>query len=107
LIFDATAIDFASPATRDYDIAPRVIDTSASDADVALTSVYGLFYLEDADRMYVSVGIQGDGSKPNRVVVYENVSSAATNGRVAPSRTIQWTHRSTYYPPQPLWVTRY
>ncbi len=107
LIFDANAIDFGSAATRDYDIVPRVIDASASDADIAATSVYGLFYLEEADRMYVSVGIQGDGSKPNRVVVYENVSAAATNGRVAPARTIQWTHRSTYYPPQALWVTRY
>lgn len=107
LIFDASAVDFESAAKRDYDLTPKVIDASASDADIPLTSVYGLFYLEEADRMYVSVGIQGDGSKPNRVVVYENVSAAATNGRVAPARTIQWTNRSTYYPPQPLWVTRY
>ncbi len=107
LLFDANAIDMESAATRDYDIAPRVIDASESDATLADTSVYGLFYLEEQDRMYVSVGIRGDGSKANRVVVYENVSSAATNGRVAPARTIQWTTRSTYYPPQPLWVTRY
>ena len=107
LLFDANAIDFESAATRDYDIAPKVIDASASDADLADTSVYGLFYLEEEDRMYVSIGIKGPGSMPNRVVVYENVSAAATNGRVAPARTIQWTHRSTYYPPQPLWVTRY
>jgi hypothetical protein len=57
LIFDVNVIDFGLVVMCDYDIVFRVIDVSVSDADVATTSVYGLFYLEETDCMYVLVGI--------------------------------------------------
>src|SRR5262249_18491724 len=109
LIFDLSGVDLASPPAE-IDLAPRVLDASSSDAEIPHTSVYGLFYVPEADRLYVSVGYANMGPKPgtppNGVFVYEGVSDPAVTGRAAPARKIGWSSSNKYFPPQPLWVTR-
>lgn len=109
LIYDFSSVDLDSPPPE-LDLAPRVIDASASDADIPSTSVYGLFYVPEADRLYVSVGYANMGPKPgtppNGVAVYDGVTSKDVSGRVKPSRVIGWASGNQYFPPQPLWVTR-
>ncbi len=111
LLFDLADVDLDAPGPLDRDLSPRVIDVSDSDATVPNHSVYGLFYLPENDRLYVSVGFArggpNPGTPPNAVKVYDGVSARTVSGRVAPARLIHWTNGDVYFPPQPLWVTRY
>ncbi|MBI3071406.1 MAG: hypothetical protein HYY84_04680 [Deltaproteobacteria bacterium] len=109
---------------------------SANGSDIYHWSTYGLFYMADKDRLFVangynpggtSTGSGGpqSGSPKNVVRVYDGISDAglwANAGlwvdagtttdagraiRISPTRTIYWSSGATYYPPQPMWVTRY
>lgn len=111
LVYDLSKVDLENAGPMDLDLAPRVIDVSTLDADIPAWSVYGLFYVGAEDRLYVSTGhaMMGPsvGSPPNAVKVYDGVSSPMFSGREQPSRLIHWQNGNIYFPPQPLWVTRY
>jgi hypothetical protein len=108
LIFDLSAVDLDAPVSPELDLEPRVIDVSSSDADVDRYSVYGLFFVERDDELYVSVGYADGGPRPgtppNGVRVFGGASSASVSGRAAASRVIEWQSGGQYFPPQPLWV---
>lgn len=111
LIFDMKDVDFQAKPPVHLDLAPRVIDVSTSDADVAQWSVYGLFYVPEVDRLYVATGFAMGGPQagtpPNAVLVFDGVSSPSVMGRAEPTQRIHWGNGDTYFPPQPLWVTRH
>lgn len=96
----------------------KYLEINETDSDEHQWSAYGLFYLPNKDRLYVSGGYaayatedHGGGppseSPPSEVKVYDNVSDSGFSGRETPARVIQWSNGSDYYPPQGLWVTEY
>lgn len=100
--------------TETLDLAPRVlsIHEAEDDSDIGQWSAYGLFYRPEGDRMFVAAGYTPMGppaanSDQHAVKVYEAVSDPATQGRVPPVAEIRWTNVDQYFPPQPLWVTRW
>lgn len=117
LIFDTSGVDLTPAAPMRRDLPARVlrINEVEDDSDARQWSVYGLFYLSDADRLYVSCGFANPpmgmmmsggprpGSPPNVVRVYEGASGLT--GRPPADRTIAWQSGELYFPPQPLWVT--
>lgn len=111
LIFDLSAVDLDVAGPVVLDLAPRVLDVSASEMEIPNWSVYGLFFVPEDDALYVSTGFAMMGPKPgtppNGVKVYEGVTSPSVSGRVPPAKIVTWTNGMTYFPPQPLWVTKY
>lgn len=119
LFYDLSSV---TSATQDWDLAPtRVlhIHEQADGSDAAYWSAYGLFYLPTKDRLYVAAGYNDPrpaslnggapdpGAPPNEIKIYDGVSLTHFAGLMTPTRTIHWDSASTYYPPQPLWVTEY
>lgn len=117
LMFDLNSINLNPSMPATHNLTPRVVQINelASDLDTINHNLYGLFWDEDRDIMYISDGYSGGtvgmaggpqlGSPPNMIKIYENISDTSVHGIVTPARTICWTNGSTYYPPQPIWVT--
>lgn len=93
------------------DLAPRVLEINETGTDTAEWSAYGLFYVPQDDRLYVSAGYTPGGpaadSEQHAIKVYEGVSEPGFSGRVMPVREIRWDSYAQYFPPQPLWVQRW
>jgi hypothetical protein len=62
-----------------------------------------VFHDAEGDRLFIASKGPG-GSPPNAIKVYDGVSSSS--GRARPARAIHWPSGGTYFPPQPLWVSR-
>lgn len=122
LIFDLSGVNLAPAIVpTDYTaLAPRVlqINQNADNSDQYDWSCYGLFYLAEQDRLYVSAGHTqggtattsgppGTGLTDHAVRVYDGVSASSVSGVYPPTRNIFWSSVTTYYPPQPLWIDRY
>jgi hypothetical protein len=112
LFFDLAALTWdAGGPTQELDLVPRVLEINESDTDADDWSAYGLFYVEDGQRLYVAAGYTPAGPAPgsdqHAVKVYEAVASPAFEGRVDPVREIRWDNVDQYFPPQPLWVQRH
>lgn len=93
------------------DLAPRVLEINETGTDAGEWSAYGLSYVPEADRLYVSAGYTPGGpaanSEQHAIKVYEGVSDPGFAGRVTPVREIRWDSYAQYFPPQPLWVQRW
>lgn len=115
LFYDLKGVNWGNPGpVETLDLAPRVlsIHEQEDDSDLGEWSAYGLFYRPEGDRMFVAAGYTPMGppaanSEQHAVKVFENVSDPATAGRVPPVAEIRWTNVDQYFPPQPLWVTRW
>lgn len=118
LIFDLSSVDLNAAVGQDLDIAPRVIKVHemSDDSDQYEWSAYGLFYVSSTDQLFVSVGNTrggtstrsgppGVGLTTHVVRVYDHVSDTTTQGLVTPTKNIYWSNVTTYYPPQPLWIS--
>ncbi|MEZ4448815.1 MAG: hypothetical protein R3B09_04980 [Nannocystaceae bacterium] len=111
LIYDLSGLEWgATGPTQDHDLTPRVLEIHETADDQGKWSAYGIFYIRELDRLYVSAGYTPMGPAPNSpehaVKIYEGVHDPRLAGQVAPAREIRWTNVGQYFPPQPLWVTR-
>jgi len=114
LIYEMAGTPWGHPGpTMKLDKAPRVIEIHEQEdgSDAGHWSAYGLFYRPEGDRLFVAAGYTPMGPAPNSdqhaVKVYGAISDPATAGRVEPLAEIRWTNVDQYFPPQPLWVTRW
>jgi hypothetical protein len=111
LVFDLSRIDLDPSTPTTHDLSPRVIELheETDGSDRMDWNLYGFFYLADEDRMYVAVGNRPNvpGAPPHEIRVYEGLADPSSMGLIAPTRRIHWQTGDQYFPPQPLWVTRY
>lgn len=112
LFFDLNTISLNPGAPTTHNLTPRVIQINdeITLTDTANHNLYGFFWDEERDMMFLSDGISSGGptpgSPPNVIKIYENVSDTATHGVVTPARTICWSNGDVYFPPQPIWVQK-
>lgn len=120
LIFDLSTQNLSPSSPTVLNLVPRVllINEIAGTVPVNDTlnhNLYGFFWDIATDKIYISDGYTGGspgqsgGPTPgtlNKIKIYSNLSSSATAGMVAPDRVISWTNSTSYWPPQPIWVTK-
>lgn len=112
LFFDMNAIDLNPSSPAIHNLTPRVIQINDDPflTDTSNHNLYGFFWDEERDIIFLSDGISSGGptpgSPPNVLKIYENVSDTAMHGVVPPNRTICWSNGDIYFPPQPIWVQK-
>lgn len=112
LIYDLSGLEWGYQGpTLDHDLTPRVLEINEAADDQGKWSAYGIFYVRALDRLYVSAGYTPMGPAANSpehaVKIYEGVHDPSLAGQVKPAREVRWTNVNQYFPPQPLWVTRW
>lgn len=112
LFFDLNPINLNPSSPTLHNIVPRVIQINDDPllTDTSNHNLYGFFWDEERDIIYLSDGISNmgptPGSPPNVIKIYKDVSDTATYGVVSPARTICWSNGDIYFPPQPIWVQK-
>ena len=115
LIFDMDKFNWEPTVPSKFDMIPRVIrvDDPTLGHDSTDVNLYGFYWDIESDIMYCSVGVDNPGGgptftcPPNAVKIFSNISDSSVSGILAPDRVIYWSNCSMYYPPQPIWVTKY